>query len=82
MSKVPEQRLLDKGLEIANKLQNEALFSDRGLEKNLYAFLTVAELLNREKDVEWAKGEIYDGFTMESVPYYRKINAKLLNKKN
>lgn len=54
MSEISEHRLLDKGLEIANKLQNEVLFGDQGLEKTLYAFLTVAELLNRENDMTWA----------------------------
>lgn len=77
MSKASESRLLDKGLEIANKLQNEALFADKGLQKNLYAFLTVAELLNRQEDILWAKREIFAGFPKKEIPYYRSVTTKL-----
>jgi len=79
MSKISEHRLLDKGLEIANKLQNEVLFGNQGLEKTLYAFLTVAELLNRENDMTWAKSEILGGFA-EGIPKYRQVTAKLWQK--
>jgi len=80
MSGVSEQRLLDKGLEIANKLQLEALFGKSEFQENLYAFLTVAELLNRNDDIKWAKGEIRGGF--DELPDYRLVPAKLWDKKH
>ncbi len=70
------QTLLDRGLQIADKLQDEVLFGKNNFEKNLHGFLTVAELLNRKKDISWAKAELLGEF-YEYAPKYRKLSCKL-----
>ena len=63
---------LERGLELAHKLQNLILFEDFDLEKSLHVFLTISKSLNRTEDVEWAQKELL-GFHKSKIPSYRNI---------
>ena len=63
---------LERGLELAHKLQNRILFEDFDLEKSLHVFLTISKSLNRTEDAEWAQNELL-GFPDSKIPLYRNI---------
>ena len=69
--------VLEWGLGIAQKLQNEVLFGNNSSEKNLHGFLTVAELLNRPDDVTWVKRELLGYAGDDPVPDYRMRSCTL-----
>ena len=64
------QTELDQALEISRKTRTAILFGNNSLEKNLRGFYTVAQILGREKDMHWAKGEL-EGYVSD-CPNYRK----------
>ena len=78
---------LERGLELAHKLQDHILFEDFDLEKSLHVFLTISKSLNRTEDVEWSQKELL-GFSGTKIPPYRNIlcriehDGKILKLKN
>ena len=60
---------IEEALEIACKTRREFLFGKNSLEKNILGLYTVAQILGRDDDMQWAKSELngYDG----NYPSYR-----------
>ncbi len=64
-----EQTEIEQALEIARKTRNEILFGKNTLEKNFHGFYTVAQILGRIDDMNWAKSEL-EGY-LHSHPEYQ-----------
>ena len=64
------QTELDQALEISRKTREAVLFGNSTIEKSLHGFYTVAQILEREKDMHWAQSEL-EGYKSD-YPYYRK----------
>ena len=67
------QTELDQALEISRKTRTAILFGNNSLEKNLQGFYTVAQILGRKKDMDWAQSEL-EGYALDypDCPDYRK----------
>ena len=72
---------LERGLEMAYKLQNHILFNNFDLEKGLHVFLTVNESLQRKDDINWVKREL-EGWPENIMPSYRKIMAWVIHNRS
>ena len=68
------QTELDQALEISRKTREAVLFGNNTIEKNLQGFYTVAQILGREKDMQWAQSEL-EGYK-SNYPDYRKNVAR------
>ena len=68
---------LERGLEMASKLQDHMLFNNFDLEKALHVFLTVSESLQRKDDINWVKNEL-TGWS-ENTPSYRDILSSIVH---
>ena len=68
------QTELDQALEISRKTRTAILFGNNPLEKNLQGFYTAAQILGREKDMDWAQSEL-EGYALD-CPRLSRLSQK------
>ena len=64
---------VEQALEIARKTRQECLFGKNPLEKNLHGLYTIAQILGRGDDMEWASSEL-NGYAGGHPPYRAKVH--------
>lgn len=62
---------INQALEIARKVREKILFDKIELEKSMHGFFTIAQILNREEDLEWIQNELNGYRKKEQLPSYR-----------